>query len=93
MEKENKKYKIKVTESLERTVEIEAESIQDAISKVQDMYKASEIVLDYTDYQGVEISADYTEYAKDVGNTNNDLSLEELQDLLDGKDCIDEPTM
>lgn len=92
MSKESKKYKVTITEILERNIEVEADDIQDAISKVQDMYDKSEIVLDETDYQGVDINASYIEYAKDKENDNN-MTVEEIQQLLDGKDCIDEPEM
>lgn len=85
-----KKYNVKVTETLERTIEVEAETVRDAISKVQEMYDNSEIVLDDTDYQGVEIDAAYTEYAKDVNNDNDEITLEELQELLDDRECIDD---
>lgn len=86
----SKSYKVTVTETLERVVEVEAESAQDAIYKVQEMYDNSEIVLDETDYQGVDINASYIEYAKDAKNIDNELSLRELQDLLDGKDVVEE---
>lgn len=83
-------YKVTVTETLKRTVEVEADTVGAAISKVQEMYDNSEIVLDYTDYQGVEIDAAYPEYAKDVNKNNDEITLEELQELLDDKECIDE---
>lgn len=49
------KYKIKVQETLERIVEIEASSIDEARDKVEEMYNNEEIVLDYSDFVGMEM--------------------------------------
>lgn len=49
------KYKIKVQETLERIVEVEASSIDEARDKVEEMYNNEEIVLDYSDFVGVEM--------------------------------------
>lgn len=78
MATEARKYKVDITETLQRSIEVEAESISDAISIAQEMYDKSEIVLDDT------------EYAKDIGNNNTDFTLEELQKLLDEKEYKDE---
>lgn len=48
-------YKIEVKEYLSRVIEIEAESRNEAISIVKEMYKAEEIVLDSEDYVITEI--------------------------------------
>ena len=49
------KYKIKVQETLERIVEVEASSIDEARDKVEEMYNNEEIVLDYCDFVGMEM--------------------------------------
>ncbi len=49
------KYKIKVQETLERIVEVEASSIDEARDKVEKMYNNEEIVLDYSDFVGKEM--------------------------------------
>lgn len=51
-----KKYNINVRETLEKVVEVEAETSNLAIEKVQDMYDNEEVVLDFMDYIGVEIT-------------------------------------
>lgn len=43
------KYKVSVTEKLERIVVVSAKSPEDAISKVEDMYYGQEIILDAED--------------------------------------------
>ena len=44
------KYQVEITETLQKTVEVEAESERDAISKVEDQYYNSEIELDASDF-------------------------------------------
>ena len=51
-----KVYKIKITESLSRVVEIEAKSSDDAVSKVNGLYKNAVITLDESDYTEVQIT-------------------------------------
>jgi len=41
---------IEVTEILSRVVKVNADSVDDAIDIVRDMYKKEEIVLDYNDF-------------------------------------------
>jgi hypothetical protein len=48
-------FKIEVQEFLSRIVEIEAKNIDEAISKVKDMYQNEEIVLDSEDFVSSEI--------------------------------------
>ncbi len=43
---------INIQETLSRTVTVKAESIEDAIMQVDEMYKNEEIILDYADYDG-----------------------------------------
>lgn len=50
-----KKYLVRITETLIKDVEVEAESELDAVSKVQNLYDKAEVVLDDTDYVGVDI--------------------------------------
>lgn len=52
-----KKYAIEVIETLSRLVFIEADSEEDAISQVWDMYSEEEIVLDSSDCGITEIKA------------------------------------
>jgi len=50
------KINIEVKETLTRIVTIDADTVDDAISKVEDMYFREEVVLDYADFDGnVEI--------------------------------------
>jgi hypothetical protein len=43
-------FKIEIQELLARVVDVQAENIQEAFSKVNDQYKKAEIVLDYNDF-------------------------------------------
>ncbi|HRO08498.1 MAG TPA: DpnD/PcfM family protein [Saprospiraceae bacterium] len=52
---EIKKYKIEIQEFLSRIIEIEAENIDEAVSKAKKMYRNEEIVLDSEDYVTTEI--------------------------------------
>ena len=49
------KFKVEITETLQRVVEVEAESLTEAITKVGKDYDAGEIVLDAMDFDGFEI--------------------------------------
>lgn len=51
------KFVMKVTETLSRTVVVDANDQDDAISKVEQAYDNEDIVLDYKDYDGYDISA------------------------------------
>ncbi len=51
-----RKYRIGVTEVLSRIVEMEAESEEDAIDTVRQMYRNCSIILDASDYVETEIS-------------------------------------
>ena len=48
------KYKVNVEELLNRIVEVEAENEEEAEEKVKEMYMNEDIVLDASDFQGVE---------------------------------------
>ena len=47
-------FKIEVKETLSRIIEIEANSADEEFSKIQDLYKKEEIVLDADDYVETE---------------------------------------
>jgi hypothetical protein len=47
-------FKIEVKETLSRIIEIEANSADEAFSKIQDLYKKEEIALDADDYVETE---------------------------------------
>lgn len=51
-------FKIKIEETLSEVIEIQAENSSEAISKVRELYKKSEIVLDYNNFVGVEFFVD-----------------------------------
>lgn len=51
------KFVMKVTEMLSRTVVVDANDQDDAINKVEQAYYNEDIVLDYKDYDGYDISA------------------------------------
>ena len=46
------KFDVNVQEVLSRTISVDAESLEDAISKVEEMYHNEGIVLDYGDFNG-----------------------------------------
>ena len=50
------KYRVEITETLSRTIEMEAESVYAAVEKVRQMYQNCEIILDSSDYVETEIS-------------------------------------
>ena len=49
-------YKIEIEELLQRVVEIEAENVNEAISKAKEKYRNEEYVLYENDFKGVEFS-------------------------------------
>jgi hypothetical protein len=49
------KYKIEITETLQKTIEVDADNLSDAISKVKELYYKEDIVLDYSDYIDTDI--------------------------------------
>ena len=51
--KKSKKFKVCITETLERVIEVTASSEEDAIKKVTGEYKNSKYVLDADDFTGV----------------------------------------
>lgn len=84
-----KKIKIEIKETLSRIIEIESNSVEEAISRVEDLYKKEEIVLDADDHKSTDfdiLSFDTTivdeEFANFVLNNAEkmlvNLSIEEL---------------
>lgn len=82
-------YRIEVKEVLSRVVEIEANSIDDAVDKVEEMYRNEDIVLDYSDfvridfdlesYAGIPITPDFANFIlRKAEESLGDLSIEEL---------------
>ena len=51
------KFKVEITETLRRVVEVEAANICEAADIVEDMWKNSEVVLDADDFDEVEFCA------------------------------------
>ncbi|MFV0531432.1 MAG: DpnD/PcfM family protein [Flavobacteriales bacterium] len=49
-------FKIEIQEFLSKTIEVEAKNIDEAISKIKEMYQKEEIVLDSENYIGTEIA-------------------------------------
>ncbi len=48
------KYKVQITETLQRIIEVEASNESEAILNVKDKYKKEDIVLNETDYIDTE---------------------------------------
>ena len=44
------KYKVEITETLQKIIEVEADNKEDAMHKVMKMYKNSEVILDENDF-------------------------------------------
>lgn len=65
-----KKYKITITETLSREVEVNADSEQEAIQKVSDDYRAEKYVLSSEDYMDTDFSAE--EIARTKSHKNRD---------------------
>ncbi|MDP3837293.1 MAG: DpnD/PcfM family protein [Methylococcales bacterium] len=51
-----KKYQIEITETLQRIVEVEAASLDDAIVEIRKQYENEEIILDSSDCVETDIS-------------------------------------
>lgn len=58
-----KKYKVEITETLQRVIEVQAQSAKDAIELIRQKYKKEEIVLSENDYISTEIDL-LIEYVK-----------------------------
>lgn len=51
-------YKIEITETLQRIIEVDAASLDDAITEIRRQYQDEEIILDSNDYIDSIISGD-----------------------------------
>ena len=49
-----KNYEIEIEEILQRVVKVKADSLEEAIDKVEERYRKEQYVLDYNDFKGVE---------------------------------------
>lgn len=49
------KYSIEIEEILQRNVKVEAETEEEAIKKVKEMYNNEEIILDYNDFKSIKV--------------------------------------
>lgn len=47
-------YNIEIEELLQKVVKVKANSLNEAIDKVEERYKNEQYVLDYNDFKGVE---------------------------------------
>nr|MBP3681602.1 DpnD/PcfM family protein [Clostridia bacterium] len=50
------KYKVEITETLQKTIEVEADNKEDAMHKVMKMYKNSEVILDDNDFVNLDFN-------------------------------------
>ena len=50
-----KKYKIEIKETLSRVIEVESDSLEDALIKTKEKYNNEEIILSYADFIDAEI--------------------------------------
>lgn len=71
------KYKIGITEKLHKTIEIEANSEAEALTKVEDMYQNEDIVLSADDYSNtyIDIEEKEVEKEKNIENEFEDFEL------------------
>ena len=60
-------YKIEIEETLQRVVEIKADSLEDAITIARERYSNEEYILDENDFKGAEFS----EYKDEVNRQKN----------------------
>lgn len=61
-------YKIEITETLQKQIEVEASSKEEAIKKAKEQYQNQEIVLNENDYVDTEYS-----YIEKVKNKNEQI--------------------
>ena len=62
-----KEFEVTITETLQKSVVVEADSKDDAIQMVEDMWKDADIILDSENFVGVEYEADN---GKEIEKTN-----------------------
>lgn len=63
-----KTFYISVTETLNKIVEVQAESSEEALCKVEDAYDADEFELDYNDMEDLEFEDDTERLLESYGN-------------------------
>ena len=62
-----KEFEVTITETLQKSVVVEADSKDDAIQMVEDMWKGADIILDSENFVGVEYESDN---GKEIEKTN-----------------------
>lgn len=55
------KFKVTITESLEKVIEVEADNMSNAICLVEDQYRSGDIVLTADDYTCTEYTVEETD--------------------------------
>ena len=50
------KYKVEITETLQKTIEIEASDESEALIKVKELYRKEKVILDDTSYMDTEFN-------------------------------------
>lgn len=66
------KYKVKVTETLSREIEIDASSIDDAVNKIEEQWDRADIILDADDFSFVDFKViDYKDKQEDRNYLDN----------------------
>lgn len=69
------KYGVRIVESLARTVVVEADSYEDAVEKVSDIYKNGAVVLDAEDFDDVDFEESATFGELPIADTDERLNL------------------
>jgi DpnD/PcfM-like protein len=71
-------FKIEIREVLSRVVEVEAISSDDAISKIEDLYRKTDVVLDYSDLA----LTDFIDISRQSKNDEKDELMKEVIEYL-----------
>lgn len=65
-------YTIEIKEILSELVKVEADSFEEALSKIEEKYYSGKIVLDYSSFDCVDfLEISDLEYHKEIHNLNN----------------------
>ena len=67
-----KMYEIEIEEILQKVVKVKADTLDEAISKVEDRYRKEEYILDYQDYKGTEFREFKDETIKEKKKSKKD---------------------
>jgi hypothetical protein len=62
----SKKYQIEITETLQRIIEVKADSLDDAIIEIRRLYENEEIILNSSDY----VDTDMREFNPEHSESN-----------------------